>query len=825
MRYKLTTFEEVVKASTEYFAGDDLAATVFATKYALTDREGNLLETTPDDMHHRLAAEFSKIEQRYANPMSEEEIYELLKDFRYVVPQGSPMAGIGNSKQIQSISNCFVIESPQDSYGGILKSDQELVQIAKRRGGVGFDISTIRPKGQSTGNAARSTDGIEVFMERFSNSTREVAQGGRRGALMLTISVHHPQIRDFINIKRDRKKVTGANISIRLTNEFLQAVEKEEDVHLRFPVDKGDNYLVEDWTNAQELWNEIISAAHDSAEPGLIFWDNVLDNSPADVYRDEGFQTTSTNPCSELPLAPYDSCRLMLLNLNSFVVNPYSNKAKFDFVLFSEKTQKAQRLMDDMIDIEIDQIDKILNKIDSDPESDEVKLIEKNLWSRIRQKALDGRRTGLGVTAVGDALASLGIRYGSGQSIKTVEKIYKFLSLNAYYSSCILAKERGAFPMHSHEREKGHPFLERLWDEDRRILELSSETGRRNIGILTTAPAGSVSTLTQTTSGIEPAFMLKYTRRRKISQSSEPVKVDFVDDLGDRWQEHTVYHHGFKKWMAVSGLTAVEDSPYYQSTAEEIDWDKRVSLQASAQKWIDHGISSTINLPRDASVDEVKQIYVKAWKMGCKGVTVYRDGSRSGVLIDKKNQENEFLSLSAPKRPKDLKCHIHHASIKGEKWTILVGLMNDRPYEVIGGLAEFVEIPRKYREGIITKHPRKTINSIYDLRFGENGDEVIIKNIVKVFDNPNHSSFTRTISLALRHGAPAKYVCEQLLKGDRDANLFSFAKVIARVVKNYIANGELPGGDRTCVHCKAEDALRYQEGCVSCMNCGHSKCS
>ena len=821
----MVTYEDALKKSIEYFNGDELAATVFVTKYALTDQDGNVLEATPDDMHKRLASEFSRIESKYPNAMTEDEIYDLFKEFRYVVPQGSPMSGIGNNNQIQSISNCFVIESPYDSYGGILKADQELVQIAKRRGGVGFDISTIRPQGQTTGNAARTTDGIEIFMERFSNSTREVAQGGRRGALMITISVHHPQIRDFINIKRDRKKVTGANISIRITDEFLKAVEKENDVQLRFPVEKDAEHVVEEWIDASSLWNEIIEAAHDSAEPGLIFWDNVIKNSPADLYADQGYNTTSTNPCSELPLAPYDSCRLMLMNLFSFVENPFTENSSFDFELFSDKVQKAQRLMDDMIDLEVEQIDKILQKIDDDPETDEVKAIERSMWQKIREKALNGRRTGLGVTAVGDTLASLGIHYGDDNSIKFVEKIYKFLALNAYLSSCLMAQQRGPFPLHDHERELEHPFLERIWDGNREILELSKKHGRRNIAILTTAPAGSVSTLTRTTSGIEPAYLLKYTRRRKINQASEKGNVDFIDDLGDRWQEHTVYHHGYEMWMKISGESEIEDSPYHKSTAEQIDWARRVRLQAAAQMWIDHGISSTINLPTDVEVDEVKKIYTEGWKAGCKGVTVYRDGARSGVLVENTSQKSNFVMHSAPKRPDTLKCHIHHASIKGEKWTMLIGLMSDRPYEVIGGLAEFVEIPRKYKEGLITKHPRKTMNSIYDLSFGENGDEVVIKNIVKVFDNPNHSSFTRTISLALRHGAPVKYVCEQLLKGDRDADLFSFAKVIARVLKNYIADGEVPGGDKACTHCSAEDSLRYQEGCVSCMSCGYSKCS
>jgi ribonucleoside-diphosphate reductase alpha chain len=764
-------FEDVISSSTDYFDGDDLAASVFTTKYALCDRKGNYQEKNPDDMHRRLAREFFRIESKYPNPLSEDEIYNLFRNFRYVVPQGSPMAGIGNNNQIQSISNCFVIESPRDSYGGILKSDQELVQIAKRRGGVGFDISTLRPKGLPTGNAARTTDGIEVFMERFSNSTREVAQGGRRGALMITISVHHPQIRDYINIKRDRKKVTGANISIRLSDEFLTAVKKGEDLHLRFPVEKGADHVVEDWVSATEIWDEIIDAAHDSAEPGLIFWDSVIRNSPADVYDAEGYGTTSTNPCSELPLAPYDSCRLMLVNLISFVDDPFAESAAFDFEKFGECAVKAQRLMDDMIDLEVEQIDKILRKIKRDPEASSVKKIEKDLWETIRKKALNGRRTGLGVTAVGDTLAALGIRYGSEKSISVVEEIYKTLAISAYKSSCIMASERGAFPIHDHTKEAGHPFLERIWNSCNLTKKMSKQSGRRNISILTTAPAGSVSTLTQTSSGIEPAFMLKYTRRRKISQVTEGVEADFIDDLGDSWKEYDVYHHGFKNWMNKTGLSEIEDSPYHMSTASEIDWKSRVKLQAAAQRWIDHGISSTINLPSDVTVDEVKKIYEAGWEMGCKGLTVYRDGCRTGVLIGEDREEDQpFKTHEAPFRPSELECSIHHATIKGEAWTILVGLMGGRPYEVMGGLQKYIEIPKKYRKGIIIKHPYKTKNSRYDLRIGGNGDEILIKDIVDVFDNPNHAGFTRTISLALRHGAPINYVVEQLQK-DREMDM------------------------------------------------------
>jgi ribonucleoside-diphosphate reductase alpha chain len=828
-------YQTAFQKSCDYFAGDELAANVFLTKYALTDVDGNLFEETPDDMHLRLAREFARIESLYPNPMSQEEIYQLFQNFKYIVPQGSPMSGIGNPHQVQSISNCFVIESPYDSYGGILKSDQELVQIAKRRGGVGFDVSTIRPKGQTTGNCARTTDGIEVFMDRFSNSCREVAQGGRRGALMLTISVHHPQIEDFIKIKRDLTRVTGANISVRLTDEFLNAVKNNEEYELRWPVDSADPEITQ-IISAQKVWNEIIESAHASAEPGLLFWDAAKRLTPSDIYEEEGFGSTSTNPCGEIILSPYDSCRLMLLNLSSFVENPFAENSSFNFKKFGEKVQQAQRLMDDMIDLEIEQVERILAKIKNDPEPSEVKQIEEDLWENIKTQALLGRRTGLGVTAVGDALAMIGLQYGSKESISVVEKFYKTLATNAYYSSCVLAEERGAFEVHNHEKEVGHEFLERIWEADPRIRELSRRTGRRNIALTTTAPAGSVSVLTQTTSGIEPAYMLAYMRRKKINADSEPnARVDFVDPSGDKWQEYPVYHHGFKQWMntvdvgvgeTMSDEKLVDMSPYANATANEIDWVAKVKMQAAAQKWVCHAISNTTNLPADTDIETVKNVYLTGWESGCKGVTIYRDGCRTGVLVAKTRSEEEdytkIIERSAPKRLESLECDIQQATIKGEKWTILVGVLHGRPYEVIGGLAEFVEIPRKYDRGTIVKRHRKSKNSIYDLHFGEEGDEGAIKDVVRVFDNPNHAGFTRTISLALRHGAPIQYIVEQLQK-DKDHDLFSFARVIARVLKKYIADGSRPAA-KICENCGAEDTLMYQEGCVTCTSCGYGKC-
>tara|TARA_A100001011_G_scaffold400073_1_gene512140 strand:- start:4921 stop:7446 length:2526 start_codon:yes stop_codon:yes gene_type:complete len=837
-------YDEAYAASLEYFKGDELATSVFLGKYALQDKQGNYLEKTPVDMHKRMARELARIEAKYPNPMNRHEIYGLFKDFRYVVPQGSPMSGIGNDTKIQSLSNCFVVEAPCDSYAGILKTDQELAQIAKRRGGIGFDISTIRPRGLSTANAAKTTDGIEVFMERFSNTCREVAQGGRRGALMLTISVHHPQVMDFIKIKRDLTKVTGANISVRVTDEFMNAVKHGDRYQLRWPVESiaegGGQPEVEEQILAREVWDALIEGAHASAEPGVLFWDTAKSMTPSDIYEDEGFGSVSTNPCGEIVLSPYDSCRLMLVNLVSFVENPWTKSAEFDYGKFANIVQKAQRLMDDMIDLEIEHVDKILNKIESDPEPDDVKFYEKNLWKKIKDAAVRGRRTGLGITGLGDALAMLGIQYGSEKSVEVTEEIYKWLALNSYESSILLAKERGSFPIWDFEKEDKHPFLDRVISEllPERIEDYA-KYGRRNIANTTTAPAGSVSVLTQTTSGIEPAYMLHYKRRKKINPNDKTASVDFVDDLGDKWSEFIVYHHKFKEWIEStdpdcewdkdSPEAAVSHSPYSCATATEINWVNKVKMQAAAQKWICHAISNTTNLPADIDVETVKRVYMMGWETGCKGVTVYRDGSRSGVLVsnESKNEEKDrgeikFVDVSAPKRPETLNCEIHHVTIKGEKWTVLIGLLQGRPYEVIGGLSEYVEIPKKYKYGKIRKRPRKTALSKYDLFFGEGEDELIIKDVVSVFSNPNHGGYTRQLSLSLRHGAPIQYVVEQLQK-DKEADMFSFSKVIARCLKKYIPDGTV-GGDKYCDACGAEDSLVYQEGCVTCKACGASKC-
>ncbi len=634
------TREKSLEKSKEYFNNDSLAADVFVKKYALSDGD-KFYELTPSDMHKRIAKEFARIEAKYPNPMSERQIFDLLDRFKYIVPQGSPMSAIGNNLQVQSTSNCFVVPSPHDSYGGILLTDQELVQIAKRRGGIGFDISTIRPRGMKTNNAAKTTDGIGVFMERYSNSTREVAQNGRRGALMLTISVHHPEILTFVNIKRDLQKVTGANISIRLSDEFMEAVEKDEDFELRWPVDAKDPEIKESCP-AGLVWEQIIASAHAAAEPGLLFWDTAKKMTPSDIYENLGFGSVSTNPCGEIILSPYDSCRLLLVNLLSFVKNPFTKDAFFDFGHYHEVVMMAQRLMDDMIDLELEKIDKIINKIENDPEPPHVKRAELDLWRKIRNACNDGRRTGLGITALGDTLAALNIRYGSEESIAVTEEIYKNLALGSYTMSIRLAEERGSFPVCDVSKEKDHPFIKRILDNlPSDVVSTYKKHGRRNIANTTTAPAGSVSCETQTTSGIEPAYLLSYNRRRKLMHN-EDIEPDFVDELGDRWVEYKVYHHGFKKWMEVTGKTEVEDSPYYKATSNDIDWVNKIKMQAAAQKWVCHAISNTTNVPEHTSVDVVKEIYMTGWKSGCKGVTVYRDNSRTGVLVQDKKQSKKY---------------------------------------------------------------------------------------------------------------------------------------------------------------------------------------
>ena len=822
---------EVLEKASKYFEGDELAPDVFM-KYALRDSDDGILEADPDQMHRRLAREFSRVEAKYPNPMSEDEVYDLLKNFADVVPQGSPMSGIGNPYQLQSLSNCFVIDQPHDSYGGILFSDQEQVQIMKRRGGVGMDISNIRPKGQPTSNAARTTDGIGIFMERFSNSTREVAQGGRRGALMLTIDCRHPEIETFIDVKRDLKKVTGANISIRFTDEFMRAVESNTGFCLRWPVETlPEDAEIVKTVNAKQIWDKFVDAAWASAEPGALFWDTVVNQGIVDRYRDVGYKTISTNPCGEIPLSPYDSCRLMVVNLTSFVIAPFTEGARFDFDRFTTVAMKAQRLMDDLVDLEIECVDRILEKIEKDPQPEHVKRIERDLWHKIKSAGSNGRRTGLGVTGLGDALAALNIRYGSDYSITVTNEIYRSLAVGAHRSSLIMAKERGSFPVFDYSKEKDHPYLKKVISAcNGEYTDMWRTTGRRNIALTTTAPVGSVSCLTRTTSGIEPAFMLSYKRRRKITQGDLTSRHDYTDPMGDRWQEYTVYHHWFKKWMDVTGKSDPQESPYWGATANDIDWVKSVEIQAAAQEWIDHSISKTCNLPGDATRETVAQVYMKAWKTGCKGFTVYRDGCRTGVLVATDEPKKEVKKVDdgrfVPRRSKSLQCDIHRANIRNgessESWLVLIGLNEGKPYEVFCGMPENIEIPKKYKSGSLVKNGKRDGVTTYNLHVPVGDDEsLVFKDVVNLFDNPTQGAFTRTISLALRHEVPLHYVVEQLQK-DKNSDMFSYARVIARVLKGYIKDGT-KSTEKGCPEC-GNPELVYQEGCLSCKACGHSKC-
>lgn len=830
------SYDEARAASLTYFCGDELAADVFAGKYALQDLVGNIYELTPDMTHDRMGGEFARIEQKYVNPLSKEEICGYLKRWE-IVPQGGPMSAIGNPFQIQSLSNCFVIQSPYDSYGGIMKTDQEEVQIMKRRGGVGFDLSTIRPKGLPAANAARTTDGIAVFMERYSNTCREVAQGGRRGALMLTISVHHPEVLTFANIKRDRKKVTGANVSIRMSNEFMLAVKERKQYRQRFPVDaKEGEALIERWVDAFEVWKDIVKAMRDCSEPGMLFWDQVIEMGPADAYAKFGYGSISTNPCGEITLSAYDSCRLLLMNLWKFVNKPFTNEAHFDYERFGRATYVAQKLMDDLIDLELEAIDRILAKIDVDPEPDDVKRPERELWLKIKDAAVKGRRTGLGVTALGDAMAGVNLKYGSDASIELTDHIYRQLALSSYRASVEMARDRGPFPIFSHDVEAEHPFIQRIMAEDSELKDLYFAYGRRNIANTTTAPAGSMSILTQTTSGCEPVLFLKSRRKRKITTADKNARIDEVDDLGDKWQHYDLFHPGLKIWMEVTGETDITKSPYYGATVEEIDWLKKIEIQAAAQKWICHSISNTTNLPEDVTDETVADLCWHGWETGCKGVTIYRKGSRAAVIVDEEStRENGqplvIVETHAPRRPKELECDVQRVSIKGEQYLVLVGLLKGRPYEVFAGLSEHVEIPRKAKKATLLKNGKKDGISTYNLSIPVGDDDsLVIKDVVNVFDNPEHGALTRLTSMSLRHGVPVQYVVEQLKK-DKHSDLWSFSTILARVLKGYIQDGTKSTSDKACPSCGGS-TLVYQQGCVSCMggtmpdgtSCTWSKC-
>lgn len=812
-------YEECLEASLKYYNGNELAAKVFLDKYALR-KDDVFYEKTPDDMHRRIARELARVEsKKFKKPLSEDEIYEYLKGFKKISPQGSPMYGIGNPYQTISLSNCFLVEHPLDSYSGILHTDQQLVQISKRRGGVGLDISNLRPENTPTNNASRASTGIIPFMERFSNSIREVGQSGRRGALMITLDVHHPQISDFIKVKRDLKKVTGANISTRLSDEFLEAVDKCKDYQQRWPVD-SENPSISKMVNANLIWDEIIDAAWTMAEPGIMFWGNIIKECPANCYAKYGFKTSGSNPCSELTLCCLDSCRLLLLNLFTYIKHAFSKNAYFDFEEFYKDSQVAQRLMDDIVDLEIECIDKIINKVKQDPEDLSIKSKELEMWNKIKEKAIQGRRTGTGITALGDTIAALGLTYGSEKSIKIMGEIYNCLKLGCYRSSVDMAKELGTFPIWEYELEKDNPFLNRIKQEKydycdgEKLYNEMKKYGRRNIALLTTAPAGTVSINAAigpyfgTTSGIEPVFKPVHTRRKKINPGDSNFKSDFIDQNGDHWQEFKVYHQGVQLWMDITGETDIDKSPYHKSSAEEINWKQRVKLQGICQKHVDHAISSTINLPEDVSKEEVSEIYKTAWKHGCKGITVYRNNCRTGVLVDVVDK-NKINKNNSPVRPKELPCDVYNISVKGKKYFVLVGLLAGQPYEVFAGKNN--HIFDKFETGTIVKVKR----GHYKADFG-NGEEI---SPITLACDEHEESICRLTSMSLRHGADIRFIVEQLSKVNGEMN--SFAKSVARALKKYIKDGIKC--KYKCTKCGSDDMV-YQEGCPRCNSCGDSKC-
>ena len=827
--------DEAVKASIKYFKGDELAARVWANKYALKDSYGNLYEKTPDDMHHRLAGEIHRIELKYKNPLPEDLIYSVLKDFKYIVPQGGPMTGIGNDFQIASLSNCFVIgnDGSSDSYGGIMKIDQEQVQLMKRRGGVGHDLSHIRPKGTPVLNSALTSTGVVLFMERYSNSTREVAQDGRRGALMLSISIKHPDSGKFIDAKLENGKVTGANVSVKITDEFMKAVEEKTIFRQQYPINSGNPKFIND-IDANRLWNKIIHNAWKSAEPGVLFWDTIIRESVADCYADLGFTTMSTNPCGEIPLCPYDSCRLLAINLYSYVNDPFTSEAKFDFELYREHVGLAQRIMDDIIDLEMEKIDSILTKIDADPEPADLKLVERNLWKNIRKKSEEGRRTGIGITAEGDMLAALGLRYGSEEAINFSTEVHKTLAREAYKSSTYLAKERGTFTIFDAEREKENPFILRLKETDPVMFNNMIKFGRRNIALLTIAPTGTTSLMTQTTSGIEPVFSVFYKRRRKVNPNDRDVTVTFKDEIGDSWEEFNVFHHKFVDWLKINGYdpdevkemddeeieAIIAKSPYYKATANDVDWLAKVRMQGAIQKWVDHSISVTINLPADVKEELVSELYLSAWKSGCKGATVYRDGSRDGVLITGKPETKS----ERPKRPKVLDCDVIRFNINEERWVAFVGLKDKRPYEIFTGLAdeEIFPIPKTIVKGQIIKVKSEDSKTRYDFQYTDKyGYKKTIGGLSHMF-KPEFWNYAKLISGVLRHEMPIADVVNlvQSMKLDSES-INNWKNGVERALKKYIPNGTKAKGK--CTECHSEN-LVYEEGCLICKDCGSSKC-
>lgn len=844
------TYNEAFEASKKYFEGDELAARVWATKYALKDSQGNYFELTPDDMHRRIAREIARIERKYKNPMDEQLLFDLMNHFRYLVPQGSPMAGIGNNLQVGSLSNCFVIglNGEPDSYGGIIKIDEEQVQLMKRRGGVGHDLSHLRPKGAEVKNSALTSTGLVPFMERYSNSTREVAQDGRRGALMLTVSVKHPDSEAFVDAKMTEGKITGANVSLKIDDAFMQAAIEGKEYTQQYPIHAEMPKYTQN-IDATTFWNKIIHNAWQSAEPGVLFWDTIIRESLPDCYADLGFKTVSTNPCGEIPLCPYDSCRLLAINLYSYVENPFTPNAKFNFSKFKEHVMYAQRMMDDIIDLEMEKIETIIAKIEADPETDEVKATELNLWKKIKDKTSLGRRTGVGTTAEGDMIAAMGLTYGTEEATKFSVEVHKTLALAAYRSSVMLASERGAFPVFDYKREVNNPFMNRLKEADSELYDLMVKYGRRNIACLTIAPTGTTSILTQTTSGIEPVFLPVYKRRRKVNANDKEVRVDFVDESGDAFEEYVVYHPKFITWMNINGIEVkdnytqeqideiVAKSPYYKATSNDVDWLNKVKMQGAVQKWVDHSISVTINLPNDVSEDMVNKLYVEAWKSGCKGCTVYRDGSRSGVLISLKNEKKKTTENAEPnpadengfvthKRPIELDADVVRFQNNKEKWIAFIGLIDGKPYEIFTGIAdddEGIFCPKSVSKGKIIKVIDENGQKRYDFQFvNKRGFKTTIEGLSEKF-NPEFWNYAKLISGVLRYRMPIAQVLKLVGSLELDNQSINTWKVgVERALKKYLPNGEKASG-QTCPNC-GQESLVYQEGCLICTNCGTSRC-
>ncbi|MCQ2295670.1 MAG: adenosylcobalamin-dependent ribonucleoside-diphosphate reductase [Bacteroidales bacterium] len=830
-----------MQSSVEYFGGDELAANVWMNKYALRD-DNKIFELNPDMMHHRLASEFARIEQKYPNPMSEETIYSLLKDFKYIIPQGSPMSGIGNNFQVVSLSNCFVIgnNGAGDSYGGIMKIDQEQVQLMKRRGGVGHDLTHIRPSGSPVKNSALTSTGIVPFMERYSNTTREVAQGGRRGALMLSISIKHPNSEDFIDAKLEQGKITGANVSVKVTDEFMQCVLSGKPFVQQYPVDSPNPTVVKE-INAKALWDKIIHNAWASAEPGVLFWDTIIRESVPDCYSDFGYRTVSTNPCGEIPLCPYDSCRLIAVNLFSYVEDPFTSKASFNFDLFRDHVTKGQRLMDDLIDLELEKVNQILLKIESDPESDDIKSVEKNLWLNIKMKCLEGRRTGFGITAEGDMLAAMGLRYGTEEATEFSVNVHRTLACAAYRSSVTMAKERGCFPLYDANREKFNPFIQRLAEADPALYAEMVQNGRRNIALLTIAPTGTVSICTQTTSGIEPVFLVSYKRRKKINPNDKDSSKHKIikDESGDYFEEYNVLHPKFIDWLKIQGYTLeqidqlsdkeldelIVKSPYYKATSADIDWVNKVKMQGAIQKWVDHSISVTVNVPKETTEEVVSTIYQTAWESGCKGCTIYRDGSRNGVLVAKTEtkSEQQFTENKAPKRPKKLEAEVVRFRNDKEDWIAVVGMFEGRPYEIFTGKADSFLLPKWVDKGFVirVKEPGQE-HARYDFQFlDQDGYHITIEGLSRMFKQ-EYWNYAKLISGILRHGMPIPNVVDLIAKLNFDVDsITTWSNGVARALKRFIKDGTET--EETCPDCGSK--LVYNNGCKSCPNCGWSKCS